>query len=358
MGGAEGSEQNVIDLLKRLCETPGVAGHEEPVRELVKQELGRLADQVTVDNLGNVIACRKASAVPGQGRPLKVMIAAHMDEIGLLVSFIDKDGFLRFIPIGGFDPRMLVAQRVIVHGRKDVNGVILPEANLVLTEDGKKTVPGIKDLFIDVGMSRDEVVKLVRVGDVVSLAQDFRELNDRVVTSRNFDDRVGVYIMIEALRRVKECYVDVYAVGTTQEELGLRGGAVASFAVAPDIGIAIDGSLAYDIPGAKDEDRRCILGGGAGIYVMDQRTISDAKITSLLMELAEQHGIRYQINIGGGTDAAVMQTSRAGARVCTIGPPVRYMHSSVQLCHKDDIEHTIELLKVFLENAHKGDWAS
>jgi len=346
-----------MNLLKRLCETPGVSGHEERIQKIVKEELEKLTSEVRVDRLGNVIALKRAKGVSEGSSPLKVMIAAHMDEIGFLIKFIDKDGFLRFVPIGGFDPRTLIAQRVIVHGRKDVGGVIAPEPTWLLDKEDRKKVLQIKDLFIDVGMRREEVSKIVSIGDVVSLDQDFKELNDKVVTSRNFDDRIGVYVMIEALKRVKDSYVDIYAVGTTQEELGCRGATVASFAVEPDVGIALDGSLASDVPYAREEDKHCLLGEGAGIYIIDNRTVSNKKVVNFLIKLAEEHNIKYQINIGGGTDASVMQRNRTGALVCTLGPPTRYMHSVVQICHREDIESNIELVKVFLENAHKGGFS-
>lgn len=342
-----------MNLLKRLCETPGVSGYEEEIQKIVKEEFKKVTDDVIVDRLGNVIALKRTKRVSEGSSPLKVMVAAHMDEIGFMIKFIDKDGFLKFIPMGGFDPRNLVAQRVIIHGKKDVRGVIAPESGWLID---KKRVLQIKDLYIDAGMRKEGVSKIVNVGDMVTLAQDFQELNDKVVTSRNFDDRVGVYVMIEAFKRVKDSYVDIYAVGTVQEELGCRGSTVASFAVEPDIGIAIDGSLASDVPPAKEEDKHCLLGEGVGIYIIDNRTVSNKKLVNFLIKLAEEHNIKYQINIGGGTDASNMQRTKAGAFACTLGPPARYMHSVVQLCHKNDIESNIELLKVFLENAHKENF--
>jgi endoglucanase len=350
-------EENVdlqIELLKKLSETPGVSGYEEPVRKIVNDELEKIMDEVKTDKLGNVIGFKKARK-EGQGEPIKVMVAAHMDEIGFLVRYIDKDGFLRITPLGGFDSRTLIAQRVIVHGKRDIKGIIPLPKPMFLPEENDKNYRDLKDLYIDVGMDKEEVAKYVKVGDIVSLDQNFMKLNEQVVTSRNFDDRMGVFVMIEALKRLEDCYADIYAVGTVQEELGLRGGTVASFSVEPDIGIAIDGSLAYDFPNVKDEDKHCFLGGGTGIYIVDNRTLSDKKIVNFLKYLAEENNIRYQLNIGGGTDAAAMQRNKTGTLVCTIGAPIRNMHSTVQLCHLGDIEYTVELLKVFLEKVHKID---
>ena len=344
-----------MELLQRLSDTPGVSGSEEQVQQIVVAELRGVCDEVHTDRIGNVIGLKRATGVAEGAATLKVMIAAHVDEIGFAVSHIDREGFVRFVPIGGFDPRTLVAQRVIIHGERDVKGVIAPQPNWILRDEDKRTVLDVGDLVIDAGMGREELTRLVSIGDVISLAQPFEELNDQVVIGRNFDDRAGVYVMLEAMKRIGACQVDIYAVATVQEEVGLRGVPTAAYAIDPDIGIAIDGSLASDVPYAKEHERHCVMGGGTGIYVMDSRTISDRNLVRFLVRLAESHDIRYQMNLGGGTDAAIIQRQRTGARVCTIGAPTRYMHSTAQLCHKDDIEATIALLVTFLENAHRGD---
>jgi putative aminopeptidase FrvX len=343
-----------MELLRILSDTPGVSGFEERVQQIVAAELESVCDEVWTDRIGNVIGLKRARTVEG-ATPLKVMIAAHADEIGFMVKHIDKEGFVRFLPIGGFDPRTLIAQRVIIHGEHDVKGVIAPKPNWILGSGEQSQVLEIKDLVIDAGLSGEEMARLVSIGDVISLAQPFERLNDKVVVGRNFDDRVGVYTMLEAMKRVHDCQVDIYAVSTVQEEVGLRGVPTAAYAIAPDIGIAIDGSLASDIPYAKEEDRHCTMGGGTGIYIMDKRTISDRKLVRFMVRLAEEHGVRYQMNLGGGTDASIIQRHRTGARVCTIGAPTRYMHSTAQLCSVEDIEHTIRLLVVLLENAHQGE---
>jgi len=343
-----------MELLRILSDTPGVSGFEEQVQQIVAAELESVCDEVWTDRIGNVIGLKRARTAEG-ATPLKVMIAAHADEIGFMVKHIDKEGFVRFIPIGGFDPRTLIAQRVIIHGEHDVKGVITPKPNWILRSGDQSKVLDIKDLVIDAGLSREEMAHIVSIGDVISLAQPFEKLNDKVVAGRNFDDRVGIYTMLEAMKRVHDCQVDIYAVATVQEEVGLRGVPTAAYAIDPDIGIAIDGSLASDIPYAKEEDRHCTMGAGTGIYIMDKRTISDRKLVRFMVQLAEEHGIRYQMNLGGGTDASVIQRHRTGARVCTIGAPTRYMHSTAQLCSVEDIEHTIRLLVVFLENAHRGE---
>lgn len=342
----------MIQLLKRLCETPGVSGFEHKAQSIVLRELNKSCDKAHTDRVGNVIG-RKKPAKRSRKKPLKVMFAAHVDEIGFMVKHVDDEGFISFVPIGGFDARLLLGRRVIVHGRKNVKAVIAPKPGCIQTPEDKKKVVEIKDLIIDPAMPGEDVSKLVRVGDVISIDEDFRHLNENVVTGRNFDDRVGVYCMLEAMKRIKDNRVDVYAVGTVQEEVGLRGAPAAAFAVEPDIGIAIDGSLASDVPYASAKEKHCFLGQGTGIYIMDRLTIGHPALVKFLIDLSEKHKIKYQRNIGGGTDASAIQKTRLGAMCTTIGPPTRYMHSAVQLCHLDDIEQTIRLLKTFAEHAHE-----
>lgn len=347
-----------MNLLKKLCETPGISGYEERIQKVIKEELEKVTDEVKIDKLGNVIGIKKAKKLSGKPAPKKVMIAAHMDEIGFMISFVDKDGFLRFAPVGGFDPRTLIAQRVVVHGAKDIGGVMGSKPIHILSEEERKKPLKIKDLFIDVGLKKDEVSKIVKAGDFVTLDRNFKELNDKIITAKAFDDRVGVYVMIETLKRIKDCYVDIYAVATVQEEVGLRGAIVSSFSVEPDVGIALDVTIASDIPGTKEEEMVTTLGGGTAISLMDSHTISNKKLVDFLRKIAEENKIKYQTDIllGGGTDAGAIQRSKSGVPACTLSIPTRYVHSVVEMCHKEDIENSIKLMSKFLENAHKGDF--
>jgi len=347
-----------LNLLKKLCETPGISGYEERIQKVIKEELEKVTDKVKIDKLGNVIGIRKAKKLPGEPVPKKVMVAAHMDEIGFMVSFIDKKGFLRFAPVGGFDPRTLIAQRVVVHGEKDIGGVIGSKPIHILSEEDRKKPPKINDLFIDVGLKKDEVLKIVKAGDFVTLDRNFKELNNKIITAKALDDRVGVYVMIEMLKRIKDCYVDIYAVATVQEEVGLRGAIVSSFSVEPDVGIALDVTIASDIPGMKEEEMVTALEKGVAISLMDSYTISNKKIVNFLRKIAEENKIKYQTDIllGGGTDAGAIQISRSGVPACTLSVPTRYVHSVVEMCHKEDIENSIKLISKFLENAHKGEF--
>jgi len=331
-------------LLKQVCNIPGITGFEEPIQEIVEKKLHPECDEVYQDRMGNVIGLKKATKPPKDKRALRVLLAAHADEIGMMVKHIDGDGFIRFEAVGGLNAQAIVSQRVIIHGREPVNGVIVPTS-------GDKT-PAIKDMLVDVGLPKDEVVKLVEVGDVISFAQELVRINEKVYMARNFDDRLGTYCLLEAMSQINDTVVDVYAVSTVQEEKGVRGMPVAAFAIEPDLGLAIDGSPTWGAHVSK-QDNICALGEGTGIYLMDGLTIGDRRLLQFLFRLCEERNITYQRNIGGGTDASAIQRTRSGALATTIGAPTRYMHSTVQLAHVDDIDATVRLLVAFLENAHK-----
>ncbi len=343
-----------MELLKKLCEAHGVPGREEAVRELVVRELEKVTDEIRTDALGNVIALKK-----GSGRGPKVMIAAHMDEIGFLVSHIDeKSGFLRIDPVGGFDPRVLMAQRVLVHtDNGDLLGIIGAKPPHILSEEERKKPLELKELFIDLGLPAEEVKQRVRIGDFVTLQQDFTEVG-HLVSCKALDDRVGVYVMIEAVKKTKTHVGDIYAVATTQEEVGVRGARVSSFNVAPDIGIALDVTVASDVPGAGEHEHVTKLGAGTAIKIKDSLSISNPKLVRKMREIAEKKKIKYQMEIlpRGGTDAGAMQMTREGVAAITISIPTRYLHSVVEAAHKDDIQASIDLLAAFLEVAHEGDY--
>ncbi len=346
-----------MELLKKLCETPGISGYEERIQKVIKEELEKVTDGVRIDRLGNVIGIKKANRIPDESVPKKVMIAAHMDEVGLVIKYIDDDGFLRFFPLGGFDFKTLFAQKVIIHGEKDIKGVIGSKSIHLLKGDGGDNPTKIQELFIDIGLKKDGVSKIVNIGDPVTLVGCFEELNDEIITAKAFDDRVGVYVMIESLKRIRDCYVDIYAVATVQEEIGEhRGATVSSFPIEPDIGIALDIVAASDLPNIEKEEKSIALGKGTAITLIDSLyTISNRRIVDSLKKIAEDNKIKYQIDVKmkGGTDAGVIQRSKAGVPVCIISIPVRYTHTVVEMCHKDDIENSIKLLSKFLENIHR-----
>ncbi|QOR33695.1 M42 family metallopeptidase [Clostridium sp. 'deep sea'] len=340
-----------LQLLKKLCETPGTPGREERVRELVKQEMAPLVDEMFVDTIGNVIGIKK-----GKGNK-KIMVAGHMDEIGFMVSYIDDKGFIRIQPMGGFDPRNLIAQRVVVHGRKDLNGVLMPGIKPTHISSGEKKTPTLGEFFIDLGLNKEEVEKFVRIGDFVTLDRGFMEMGN-LLCSKALDDRAGVYIMLEALRNVKNNEADIYAVATVQEEVGLRGAVASAFLNKPDIGVALDVTLAVDIPGTPDHSRITALGEGAAIKLRDSASISNYKLVDFMRDLAEKEDIKYQMEIlpRGGTDAGAIEKAQSGCPVITISLPTRYVHTVNETADKKDLENCIKLLTKFLETAHNGDF--
>jgi putative aminopeptidase FrvX len=340
-----------MELLKRLSETPGVPGREEAIRARVREVLTGHVDDIKVDRLGNVIAHKN-------GKGPKVVIAAHMDEIGFLVSHVDEEtGFLRIDPVGGFDPRTLIAQRVAVHANGGPKyGLIGTKPVHILTEEERKKVPELKDLVVDIGLSGKEAKEQVRVGDPVTLVQTFADVGN-LVTGKALDDRVGVYVGVEAMRRLEKHEADVYFVATVQEEVGLRGARTSAFAVAPDIGVALDVTIACDMPGVSAHEQITRLGKGVAIKVKDSASISHPGLVQFLVNLAEERKIPYQLEIlpRGGTDAGAIQAGREGVAVVTISIPTRYVHTVVETAHKDDIEAAINLLIAFLETCHKAD---
>jgi putative aminopeptidase FrvX len=329
------------NLLQRVVNAPGISGHEDAAQGVVADVLRGCCEEVKTDRLGNVIGRKK-------GKGPKVVLAAHVDEIGMMVKHVGDDGFIRFQRVGGLFYQCLTSQLVVIHGRKQVRGVIAPDLTL---KEGDK-LPPVDELLIDTGLPREELMALIEIGDPITLAQELLQLNDKVVVGRNFDDRIGTFCMLEAMRRVGTCQCDVYAVSTVQEEVGVRGMPVAAYAIEPDLGLAIDGSLCR-AANTKPHQYTCEMGKGVGIYLIDNLTIGDRRLVRFLYELCQKNGIAFQRNIGGGTDASALQRSKTGALVTTVGAPVRYMHSTVQMCHADDIEATVELLRLFVEHAHE-----
>jgi endoglucanase len=343
-----------LDLLSELCRTGGPPGREERVRAVVIRELEPLVDGVEVDRLGNVIGRRAPrGASRAKGGPRKLMLSAHMDEISLMVTHIEENGFLRFTPLGGFDPKTLSAQRVIVHGKKDVLGLIGSKPIHIMSDEERSRMPKLETFFIDLGLPRAKVEKLVRIGDLATRERDFVEVGDAVST-KSLDNRMGVFVMIEAVRKARSHAVEVLAVATTQEEVGIRGAQVAARRLAPDLGIALDVTLANDVPGAERGEAVTHLGKGAAIKVMDSSVVCDPRIVDALRNIAERKKIPFQMEVlpRGGTDTSAIQHAGTGAPAGCISIPTRYVHSVIEMCHKKDIQASIDLLAAFLAEAH------
>ncbi|MFZ5433194.1 MAG: M42 family metallopeptidase [Calditrichota bacterium] len=336
-----------LKLLKALVESHAVSGREEGIRALIRKEMTAVGCKVTTDAMGNAIGFRK-----GKGKA-KVMLAGHMDEIGFIVSHVDKEGFIRFQPCGGFDPRTLMSQRVYVHAaKKRLLGVMGAKPIHVLTEDEIKKPLKVTDYFVDLGLPGKEVNKLVEIGDPITMAREMDELGD-CITAKALDNRIGVWLMIEALRKVKRHDVDVYAVATTQEEVGIRGALAAARDVHPDVGLALDVTIACDTPGADQKDHITKLGQGTAIKIMDGASISNPKLVQELRAIAKRKKIKFQMEIlpRGGTDAGAIRQVTGHCAVGAISVPLRYVHSTVEMVHKDDLEASVNLLAAYLETA-------
>jgi len=336
-----------FDLLKELTETPGIPGREDAVRAVVRRELRGVVDEVRVDNLGNLIAFRKGTSK----KPLRVLYSAHMDEIGFIVQFIDDKGFIRLNPTGGHDPRNTIAQRVRILGKKDLIGVVSWTCKPlhVQSDEDRKRSPKIEDCFVDTGLGPDELKKIVSPGDPVVIHRETIRMGSRV-TGKAMDNRTAVYTLIQALKRSKKNKQDTFAVFSTQEEVGLRGAQVAGYGVHPDIGVALDTTLACDTPGNDPRDAVTRLGEGVGITIMDGSVISDHELVKEFEALARKKGIRHQPNIlpKGGTDAGAIQRVREGVRAITLSLPTRYIHSSIETIEMSDLEAKVDLLTAYM----------
>ncbi|SNR23011.1 M42 family metallopeptidase [Halorubrum vacuolatum] len=334
------------DLLRELTEARGVSGYEDRVRGLVRRELSETTDHVETDAMGNVVATIEGDA------DYSVAVAAHMDEIGFMVRHVTEDGFVQVDPLGGFDARVLRAQRVTVHGEEDLTGVIGSVPPHTLTDEQRERNDEVSDLFIDLGRGGEEVSELVSVGDLVTLDQTTTILGD-CITGKALDDRVCVFAMIEAARRIEEPDVTIHFAATVQEEVGLRGAHALGVDIDPDLAIALDVTVANDVPQiGKEADAVTELGAGTAIKLKDSSVITSPKVHSRLTSVAETEGIEHQHEVlpAGGTDTAGFQRSNGAKPVGAISIPTRYLHTVTETANADDIAGTIDLLTAFLES--------
>jgi endoglucanase len=346
-----------IPLLARICEAPGAPGSEKEIRKLVLAELKGLADDISVDNMGNVIALKK-----GKSAAKKTMAAAHMDEIGFIVTHIDDKGFVRFNPVGGFDPKTLTSQRVIIHGRKDIIGVMGSKPVHIMSPEEKNKNVKITDFFIDTGMLKKDVDKIVAIGDFVTRHSPLIEIGD-CVNVKSLDNRASVFVLIETLRELKKAKskpaYDFYAVFTVQEEVGLRGAQASALKIQPDFGFGLDTTIAYDVPGSSPQERCTALGEGAAIKLMDSSVICDYRMIEFMKSAAKRHKIKWQPEIlaAGGTDTGSLQRMVAGGSIVgAVSIPTRHIHQTIESCHKDDIAECIRLLAACVCELDQHDW--
>ena len=336
-------ERSSMDFLKRLVETPSPSGFEQAAQKLVRDRLKGAVDEIRTDVHGNVIGVLNAKA------PLRVMLAGHCDEIGLMVTHVDENGYIYFSAIGGIDPAVLAGQAVEVHTpRGTVPGVIGKKAIHLMEKEDVGKPSKIKDLWIDIGArDRKDALKVVSIGDAATVARTLVKLRNDFITARGFDDRVGAWAVVETMRQLskRKLNVAVYGVTTVQEELGLRGAHTAAYAVDPHVGIAVDVGFSSDYP---EIDKKVVgevsLGKGS---ILHRGANINPRLASLMEASAKRHKIPHQMQAeprATGTDANIMQIKRGGAAAALVSIPNRYMHTPVEVCSTIDLDETVNLL--------------
>lgn len=345
-----------IDLLEALTSTPGVPGREERIRAVIHGFLNghRILDDLRVDALGSLIGIRRPRPRAGvRCAPKRVLVAAHMDQIGFLVSHVSDKGFLRLHPVGAFDIRTLVSQRVRVctEEGEDLPGIVMPEGHPIHTssEEELSKTPKMSQLFVELGLPADVVLAKVRLGDMVVLDAPFRDLGD-TVTGSAMDNRVGCWALLRALARLESHNCEIHAVWTAQEELGSRGAEPVSFGIDADFGISCDTTVSCELPGVPEEEHITRMGKGVSLQIADSSTLADMELVRQVEAIALDLSIPCQrsLMLGGGQDGAMIQRSGEGVRTIVLSCPVRYLHTSSELVHKGDLESYERLLTELL----------
>jgi len=344
---------SINENLAKLSNACGVTGRENEVRELMIRLMTPFADDIVVDRLENVIAIKK-----GKEKSPKIMLAAHMDEVGLMVKTITKDGFLQFAKMGGIDDRILPAQKVTVFSKKgQLPGIIGSKPPHIQKEEERKKITTFDELFIDVGaQSKEDALALgIAVGDPVGFDIKYVELGRDVVIGKAFDNRAGCATMVEALKLMEKTDYTVCAVGTVQEEVGLRGAGGAAFGVDPDLAIALDVTIAGDVPGVREFDTSVKMGKGPALTISDSGLITHPTVLRWLLETAEEEKIPFQLETGlpGSTDAARISLTRQGIPCGNISIATRYIHSPVGMLSLKDIENSAKLTVAAIQRIKK-----
>lgn len=353
-------DEQAHDFLRRILETPSPSGYEQPVQAVVRQWAKGFGDEVRTDAHGNVFVSRYPADRPSDSP--RIMLAGHCDQIGLMVQYVDSDGYLSIQPIGGWDMQILLGQQLTVWGKSGpLTAVVARRAIHLLTPEERAKVPQFTDIWVDIGCgSKEEAEKLVRPGDPVTFALGYKPMLNGLATSPGMDDKVGLWVVVEAVRRLKDRQLSAaaYAVSTVAEEIGLRGATTAAYAIDPHIGIAVDVCHATDTPG-NDKKSQGEIRCGKGPVVFRGPNINP-KVFDRLEQLAISKGIPIQVcgvPRATGTDANAIQISRAGVAAGLIGIPNRYMHSPVEVIHLDDLHHAAELLAEFCASVNpQDDW--
>ncbi len=336
-------------LLEKLSNASGVSGFEDNVRNLMMEELKGFVDELDVDNMGNLIAIKN-----GKPDGKKVMLAAHMDEIGLIVRYIDKNGFIKFSKLGGINDQMLLNQEVYIHSNGEkILGVIGSKPPHRMKAAEKKKPVEYENMFIDIGASsKEDAEEMINVGDPITIKQKFAELKNDLVMGNAMDNRVGCAILLEVMKRTRSD-ATIYGVGTVQEEVGLKGARTAAFRINPDMALALDVTISGDHPGMKEEEAPAKAGKGPCIILTDasgRGIITHPQVKELLIQVAEEEEIPYQIEVseGGTTDATAIHLTREGIPTGVISPPSRYIHTPVSVVNIKDVENAVKLILAVL----------
>lgn len=337
--------------LTKLSDICGVTGREGNVREILSEMLKPYVDEIHIDRMENLIAVKK-----GKPDAPKIMLAAHMDEIGLMVKTITKNGFLQFSKLGGIDDRILLAQKVTVYTQKGVYaGVVGSKPPHIQKEDERKKIVTSDELFIDIGASskEDAINAGVSVGDPICFDVKCTEMRNQNMLGKAFDNRAGCAALVETMKLKKDCDCSIYAVGTVQEEVGLRGAGPAAYGIDPDLALALDVTTAGDMPGVREYDTSVKLGNGPALTVYDSGTITHPKILRWIRDTASEERIPLQFESGlsGGTDAARISLTRQGVPSGTISIPTRYIHSPAGILNLSDLENTAKLVAAAIGRA-------
>lgn len=331
------------NLLKELLLAPGISGYEESIAQIMKRELEKTCDSVRIDNFGNVIAKK------GKGSK-KIMIAAHMDEIGLAVKYINNEGFIYFIKVGGIADMVLPGQRVVIKSSKgDICGIIGTKPPHLQSPEEKNKVMTHDNMFIDIGCSsKQEVLEKVEIGDQIIFEPNAGILNKDIYYGKAIDNRAGCYAMIKVMEKLSSLDAEVYAVATAQEEVGLKGARTSSFAINPDFALILDTTVAGDVPGIEDKVSSLRLGEGIAITIIEasgRGTIVNNKVRKLMIDTAKENNIKHQVDVidGGMTDGAVVYMNREGILTGILSIPTRYLHASSSVFNIKDLESAVEL---------------
>ena len=333
-------------LLEKLSNANGISGAEGAVAKIIRDEVAPYVDEITTDRMGNLVAIKK-------GDDFKIMLAAHMDEIGLMVQYIDEKGFIRFVGVGGWYNPVLVSQRVILHGEKgDVPGVLGTKPPHVMEEADRKKPIELANLFIDVGAHSAEEVEAmgITVGTTVTIDRDYQPLAGTVVTGKALDNRVGCAMLIGALKEMETKHT-IYAVFTVQEEVGLKGAKTAAFSLNPDVAIATDVTIPGDSPGIERRKAPVFMGEGPVVVMVSasgRGHLADPRMVDWLKKTAKKHDIKIQLEVGdgGNTDASAINFERGGIPSVPVSVPARYIHSPVEVIDLKDLQGAIELLRL------------